>query len=53
MQFKIGVFYKTYGNHCLCRFVIEIDAGFCKKHKVIKKSKNKNHKIMEMIVLQG
>jgi uncharacterized membrane protein (UPF0127 family) len=30
-----GVFYKMYGSHGFCKYVIETNMGFCKNHKII------------------
>jgi uncharacterized membrane protein (UPF0127 family) len=31
-----GIFYKMYGSHGFCKYVIETNIGFCKKHNITK-----------------
>jgi len=36
-----GFFYKMYGSHGFCKYVIETNMGFCKNHKIINGTKLK------------
>jgi uncharacterized membrane protein (UPF0127 family) len=36
---KSGFFYKQYWSHGFCKYVIECNIGFCKKHNITKGTK--------------
>ena len=36
---ETGILYKSYWSHGLCKYVVETNMGFCKKHNITKGSK--------------
>lgn len=34
-----GIFYKNYWSHGMCKYVVETNMGFCKKHNITKGTK--------------
>lgn len=44
-EVKSGLLQKTYCSHGLCKYVVEANKGFCKKHNVVPSTKIKIEKI--------